>query len=77
MNIRVRIIGAITNGLGDKIGGDGIEFLLGLAFPPNHGKAMVRRGKLDTCQIAPDIWKVDHTFMKYDFSFAGSPSTVD
>lgn len=57
MNVRVRIIGAITNGLGDKVGGDGIEFLLGLAFPSNHDKAMVRRGKLDICQIASDLCK--------------------
>lgn len=55
MHVRVRIVGAITNGLGDKVGGDGIEFLLGLAFPSNHDKAMVRRGKLDTCQTASDL----------------------
>jgi hypothetical protein len=57
MNVRVRIVGAITDGLGDKVGGDGIEFLLGLAFPSNHDKAMVRRGELDTCQIASDLCK--------------------
>jgi hypothetical protein len=77
MNVRVRMVSTITNGLGDKIGGDGIERLLGLAFPFNYGKAMVRRGKLDSCQIAAYFVQADPTFMKYDLSLPVSSSIVD
>ena len=49
------MVRAISNRLGHKVGGDGVEFLLGLAFPSDHGKAVVRRGKLGGCQIAADL----------------------
>jgi hypothetical protein len=51
------MVGAITNGLRDKVRRDGIKFLLGLAFPSNHNKAVVRRGKLDSCQVAAYLCK--------------------